>query len=164
MKYILVFLIALFFAACSSKDSTKTIYVVRHAEKMLTGDDPELSMAGKARATKLGQLLAEKDIKHIFSTDYVRTIATIEPTARTAGVEIQIYSPKNNAEFVQQLRDLNGNILVVGHSNTVSQLANEFVGKGEKYPELDESEYNYIYIISLIDNGSSVVRTTYKEF
>jgi phosphohistidine phosphatase SixA len=164
MKHILVFLIALFFAACSSKDSTKTIYVVRHAEKMLTGDDPELSMAGKARATKLGQLLSEKDIKHVFSTDYVRTIATIEPTARTAGVEIQIYSPKNNAEFVQQLKDLDGNILVVGHSNTVSQLANEFVGKAEKYPELDESEYNYIYIISLIDNVSSVVRKTYKEF
>ncbi|WPR74493.1 phosphoglycerate mutase family protein [Algoriphagus sp. NG3] len=165
MKYILFFLIASLVAACASKQEPKTIYIVRHAEKLLIEGDPELSVAGNARSIKLSQILADKDIQHIYSTDYKRTRLTAAPTASAAGIEIQTYDPKSHDELVEKLRTLEGNILVVGHSNTVGQVANYFVGDGEKYADLAESEYNYIYIVTLEGNGSSSVeRKTYKEY
>lgn len=163
MKYLALLFIASLLASCSPRTESKTIYIVRHAEKQLTGNDPELSIAGKARATKLGQLLSDKGIKHIFSTDYIRTKSTVEPTATAAGIPIEIYSPKDNKELIKQLKELEGNILVVGHSNTISQLAIELAEEADKFPELDESEYNFIYVISLDEKGIVATRKTYKD-
>jgi hypothetical protein len=52
----------------------------------------------------------------------------------------------------------------VGHSNTVSQLANAFVSEGEKFADLTDLEYDFIYIVTLEENGAKVVRKTYKDF
>lgn len=156
--------IILILGACTSQNSPKTIYIVRHAEKQLEGNDPELAYVGGVRAKKLAQILQDQQIKHVFSTDFKRTRLTAEPTALAAGVEIQSYDPKNSEAFVGQLRGLEGNVLVVGHSNTVSQLANSFVGEGEKYPDLTDLEYDFIYVVKLESNSSSVVRKLYKDF
>ena len=166
MKQLLIVLaLATFFAACSSEQQPKTIYIVRHAEKLLNGDDPELSVAGNARSVKLSQILADKDIKHIYSTDYKRTRMTATPTANAAGITIKTYEPKNHDELVEQLKSVEGNALIVGHSNTVGQIANYFVGDGTKFADLKDSEYNYIYIVTLAKDGtSSVERKTYKDY
>ncbi|SFA71469.1 SixA phosphatase family protein [Algoriphagus aquimarinus] len=166
MKNILLILIGiLLFAACSSKQEPKTIYIVRHAEKLLTGNDPGLSVAGNARAVKLSQILADKDIKHIYSTDYKRTKLTATPTASEAGIEIETYEPENHDTLIDQLRKLEGNALVVGHSNTVGQVANYFVGDGDNYQDLEDSEYNFIYVVTLDKEGnSSVITKTYKDY
>ena len=156
--------ILLILGACTSPNQPKTIYIVRHAEKQLVGNDPELAYVGGVRAQKLAQILENQDVRHIFSTDYKRTRATVEPTATVAGVEIQSYDPKNHDALVEQLRKLDGNALVVGHSNTVSQLANYFVGDGEKFADLTDLEYNYIYVVTLESNSSAVERKVYKDF
>lgn len=161
---LLLFILAVIFGSCTSQNQPKTIYIVRHAEKQLEGSDPELLHVGGVRATKLSQILADQEIRHVFSTDYKRTRMTAEPTANAAGVEIQSYDPRNHDQLVEQLRMLEGNALVVGHSNTVSQLANYFVGEGEKYADLTDLEYDYIYIVTLEGNSSSVARKVYKDF
>src|SRR5690606_38817935 len=161
---IFLFSLILVLASCTSQNQPKTIYIVRHGEKLLEGQNPELAHVGQVRATKLAQILADQDIKHIFSTDYQRTRLTAWPPASPAGVVIESYDPSNPDALAAQLRDLEGNALVVGHSNTVSQLANYFVGDGEKYADLTDLEYEYIYIVTLEDNSSSVVRKVYKDF
>ncbi|MDP2041098.1 MAG: phosphoglycerate mutase family protein [Algoriphagus sp.] len=165
MKNLLLFLsFILILGACTSPNQPKTIYIVRHAEKQLVGEDPDLAYVGGIRAKKLAQILEDQDIKHVFSTDYKRTRSTVEPTASAAGVEIQIYDPKNHDGLVEQLRKLEGNALVVGHSNTVSQLANYFVSDGEKFADLTDLEYDFIYVVKLESNSSSVERKVYKDF
>ncbi|HSF53140.1 MAG TPA: histidine phosphatase family protein [Algoriphagus sp.] len=161
---LLLFAFFLILGACTSPNQPKTIYIVRHAEKQLEGNDPELAYVGGVRAKKLAQILEGEEIKHIFSTDYKRTRLTAEPAAKAAGVQIQTYDPKNHDALVEQLRSLEGNILVVGHSNTVSQLANYFVGESPKFDDLTDLEYDYIYIVSLERNNSSVIRKVYKDF
>lgn len=163
-KLFLLFSLLLLLGACTSPNSPKTIYIVRHAEKQLVGNDPELAYVGSVRALKLSQILEKEDIKHVFSTDYIRTRNTVKPTAEKAGVEIEIYDPNNHDALVEELRRREGNILVVGHSNTVSQVANYFVGDGEKFADLTDLEYDFIYVVTLEKNGSSVVRKLYKEF
>lgn len=165
MKNLFLFFgLILILGACTSQNSPKTIYIVRHAEKQLEGNDPELAYVGGVRAKKLAQILQDQQIKHVFSTDFKRTRLTAEPTALAAGLEIQSYDPKNSEAFAEQLRGLEGNVLVVGHSNTVSQLANSFVGEGEKYADLTDLEYDFIYVVTLESNSSSVVRKLYKDF
>ncbi|UZD21121.1 phosphoglycerate mutase family protein [Algoriphagus halophytocola] len=166
MKTFLFFLFTAFMlSACSTSPKPKTIYIVRHAEKQLDGNDPELSTAGSARARKLAQILAGQNIQHIFSTDYQRTRMTAKPTADQAGISINSYDPQKHDELVIQLRSLEGNILVVGHSNTVGQVANYFVEDGEQYEDLGDTEYNFIYVVTLAKDGtSSVERKTYKDY
>lgn len=161
---LLLFSLLLMLGACTSPNSPKTIYIVRHAERQLVGNDPELAFVGGVRALKLSQILEKEDIKHIFSTDYIRTRNTAKPTADQASIEIEIYDPNNHDALVEELRKREGNILVVGHSNTVSQLANYFVGEGEKFADLTDLEYDFIYVVTLEKNGSKVERKVYKDF
>ncbi|MFD2200270.1 phosphoglycerate mutase family protein [Shivajiella indica] len=170
MKYFQKVLFALFIAfsidSCSQKQEPKTIYLVRHAEKVLVGDDPELSVAGTARAKKLAQILADKNIDHAYSTNTIRTIATIQPLmdAQT-GLSVEIYDVKNHDELVKDLRTRKGNAVVVGHSNTIHHVVNYFVQQGEKFPELQDIEYDFIFVVTLEKDGSSKVeRKVFKDF
>lgn len=170
MKYIQKILIALFVIvsihSCSQKQESKTIYLVRHAEKLLVGDDPELSVAGNARARKLAQILADQDIAHVFSTDFIRTKATVQPLVDAqSGLSIEIYDVKKHDDLVKELRQRKGNAVVVGHSNTIHHVANYFVQEGEKFPELQDIEYDFIFVVTLEKDGSSKVeRRVYKDF
>jgi broad specificity phosphatase PhoE len=165
MKSIFTLLIVSFLLlACSPKQEPKTVYIVRHAEKILEGDDPGLSVAGTARSKKLGQILEQKEIQHIFSTNTIRTKTTARPLANAIGLTIEIYDAKNHDDLVRELRERTGNILVVGHSNTVNHLANYFVDSGEKYPELQDIEYDFIFEVSLKEDGSTVERKVFKDY
>jgi len=152
--------------SCGAKQEPKTIFVVRHAEKMLTGDDPFLSVAGTVRSKKLAEILSDKQIEHVFSTDFIRTRATAQPLIdKTPGLTLEIYEVRKHDDLVKELRKRKGNILVVGHSNTIHHVVNYFVQEGEQYPELEDLEYGYIFEVTLEKNGSSsVVRRDYREF
>lgn len=163
---LLIFVVLTFFFSCSPKQESKTIYLVRHAEKLLVGDDPELSVAGNARARKLAQILADQDIAHVFSTDFIRTKATVQPLVDAqSGLSIEIYDVKKHDDLVKELRQRKGNAVVVGHSNTIHHVANYFVQEGEKFPELQDTEYDFIFVVTLEKDGSSKVeRRVYKDF
>lgn len=160
----LLFAGILLFVSCSTKQNSKTIYLVRHAEKQLVGNDPQLAQSGQLRAKKLAQILTDKNIKYVFSTDYIRTRSTAAPTAAAAGLTIEIYDPKNHDALVEQIRNLEGNVLIVGHSNTVNQVANYFVGEGEKYGDLTDLEYDFIFEVTLDGKSSTVARKLFKDF
>ena len=80
------------------------LYLVRHAEKVLDeSPDPELTIKGSERALALSTLLASAGITRVFSTDFARTRDTAEPTARAAGIEIEIYDPRALETFAARL-------------------------------------------------------------
>lgn len=169
MRYITRLLLGIIFItsiyACSQKQEAKTIYIVRHAEKQLSGDDPELSIAGATRAVKLGQILEGEEIAHIFSTNTIRTIATVRHVANHSGAEIEAYHTDRHDDLIKELRQRKGNILVVGHSNTIHHVVNYFVNDDLKYSELEDIEYDYIFKVTLDENGGSKVeRKLYKDF
>lgn len=167
MKNILLILLGgLLLVSCGTSPEPKTIYIVRHAEKMLVDNaDPELSQVGMVRSKKLAQILADKDIKHVFSTDYKRTKWTAQPTADQAGGQIETYDPRDQETFAEKLKGLEGNILVVGHSNTAPRLANILIGGGgSPYPDLTDVEYDNIYILEYKENGFSASVKKYGDF
>jgi phosphohistidine phosphatase SixA len=147
MKKILTLLtIAFALAACSH-----TYYVVRHAEKQLTPQqaNPPLTDNGEAMAQHLKALLADKKIKRIFSTNTVRTTATAAPLAQAIGVTTELYGPKPDSAFIQQLKNIKHNTLVVGHSNTVDDIVNG-LGNAAYIPgDLDEKDYGGLYMVTV---------------
>ncbi|MDQ3750623.1 MAG: histidine phosphatase family protein [Acidobacteriota bacterium] len=161
MKIIFSFLLGLFLLAFAdgsvfAQHRKLTAILLRHAEKDVSeGADtanPELSAAGNLRAQKLVEIINKYQPDAIYSTDYIRTRATVRPLARRRRMMTQIYDPRN----LNQMHDLilSGKIkriVVVGHSNTTPALANLLM-KQDKYKNLAESEYDKIWVIKIKKN------------
>lgn len=168
---ILYLLSLLFFAASCGN----TIYVVRHAEKatgidpetMQTIKDPPLSLEGQERALALKQLLGSKNIKHIYSTNTLRTISTARPLKELyLGMNIQLYSPKPDSTdaFIQKVKKIKkGDVLIVGHSNTVDDLANKLAGTTVVPGDLKDSEYDNLFILKRKGNSYKFRRDKYGK-
>lgn len=139
-----------------------TIYLVRHAEKAVDGTkDPNLTPEGKARAAWIATFLKDKNLRKIYSTDYKRTRQTAAPIAAIAGLPVELYNPRTLEAFAEQLRLEQGAVLVSGHSNTTPVLVGHLIG--EPLGELNEDQYDRIYIVTIGDDGKASYRITYSE-
>lgn len=132
---------------------TTTIWVVRHAEKATTpGNDPDLSIEGKARATELAKQLKDQKIAAVFTTPYKRTNQTGEPVLKQAGLtEIQNYETADLVGFAKQI--LEGypgrEILVIGHSNTIIPTLKAFGLITNASDLLDDEDYDKLYKLTI---------------
>lgn len=132
-----------------------TYYVVRHAEKavpsagatMATPNDPALSEAGEQRALALKEVLQDKRIAVIFSTNTVRTRRTAEPLRSYRSLEVQTYGPMPDSAFIRVLKGIKRNTLIVGHSNTVDNIVNGLTNSATIPGDLDDEEYDNLFVI-----------------
>ena len=135
------------------------IYLTRHAEKLDTGSDPSLSDAGKLRANNIASMLKKANINAIYSTSYNRTLETAAPLSELISVGVQAYDPFDLSGFATSLKTLEGNTMVVGHSNTTPELVG-LLG-GDAGTAIDESEYDRLYQLIFNQDGSvTTVRFT----
>jgi broad specificity phosphatase PhoE len=160
----LVFLVA----SCGNK-----FFIVRHAEKAkptagmtsMEASNPPLSDSGNLRALALKARLQSEDIAHIFSTNYHRTLNTAKPLdEQLLSVQTQVYNPHKDSvdAFVEKLKAIKkGNVLVVGHSNTIDDLANKMAGTIVVPGDLPDTEYDNIYIIKRKGKKYKFVGETY---
>ncbi|HUQ96630.1 MAG TPA: phosphoglycerate mutase family protein [Chitinophagaceae bacterium] len=128
--------------------SPTTFYIVRHAEKeaaVMTPDVP-LSAQGTQHAQALKAALQEKQIAKIFSTAYVRTVATAQPLSEALHIPIETYNAADTG-FINVLKKYKGiNVLIVGHSNTVDDLVNGLTGKMILH-DLPDTQYGDLFIV-----------------
>jgi broad specificity phosphatase PhoE len=134
-----------FFSSCST-----TYYVVRHGEKEPAGAnmsaDVSLSALGEDRAQALKHALKNKHIQYVYSTNTVRTKATVRPLAETLGVNLETYDPRDTT-FVDRVKKRGkGNAVIVGHSNTVDDIVNRFMGN-KVLSDLPDNAYGDLFII-----------------
>lgn len=134
------------------------IFFVRHAEKSKDDPrDPNLNDEGYERAEQLKYHLAEAGITKIYSTEYKRTQQTVAPLAEALGIQTEIYNTDLRTITEDLKSATEGNILVVGHSNTTPKLISKLLGE-EDYEKLDESVYNKLFV--LIKSGDQFKATT----
>jgi len=155
----LLFLVCLLISLTAS---SQTYYIVRHGEKAVVepgsdmmANNPPLSEAGVARANKLRELLKGEKIDFAFSTNTIRTRTTAEPTVKQNNLTIETYGPRPDAAFIDKLKTLKGNVLVVGHSNTVDDIVNMLLNE-QKLTDLPDSEYDNLFIVT-IKNGTATL-------
>lgn len=160
MKKLLLLSLSLFFlfsivpSEVLQAQELTTFILVRHAEKADDGTkDPALSAEGTERAKKLAEHLIDTDITAIYSTPYKRTKSTVTNIAAQKDLDIQEYDPFGSETLANILKeDHGGIILIAGHSNTTPNLVNRLIGK-EQFTQLDESEYDHIFIVTLTEIG-----------
>ena len=128
------------------------IYLVRHGEKASEGKDPDLTPQGQQRARNIATMLARTNIAHIFSTPTRRTQQTGQPLAQQNGLQVQLYDPRAPQALVAKVKALTGAVLVVGHSNTLSELVRLF--GGQPGAEIADNEYDRVYQLIPGANGS----------
>ncbi len=130
--------------------ATKTIFIVRHAEKaQIEGErDPELTQAGHDRAAALRERLASASLGAIYSSEYRRTLQTVAPIAEATGLEVTLYDPAAPAAiFADALRSSPAaQLLVAGHSNTIPALISALGAEAEP---IDEGRYGDLFVLTL---------------
>lgn len=165
MKHIIFSFVALLFVSCARK-----IYVVRHAEKQVLtdsasmktmGSDVPLSDPGLIRAFNLRNGLKKKHITQIWSTPTRRTMSTADPLSKYIKVPITNY--KNTDSLVKVVKAGSGNVLIVGHSNTVDDIVNGLCGKKEVDGDLDDKEYDNLFYIKMTKKGAVFTRLKYGK-
>lgn len=146
MKPILILALSAFLLlSCKST----YIYMVRHGEKNRSeGENPHLTPEGKNRAIQLKEVLASKAIRHVFSTNYYRTLETATPTALAKSIAIEIYSADSLMAFAQKLKALQENTLVVGHSNTLLPLL-DAMHIPHKITAINDSDFGNLFIVEM---------------
>ena len=154
MRKFLLILFAILSASATTNAAVAadTVYVMRHLQKA-DGTDPPLSQLGASNAQALSERLGEKGIKAIFATATKRAMQTGQALAGKLKISITNYDPRDPAALIAAVSQVNGSVLVVGHSNTVPDLVTAF---GGTRPEaLTEQDYGTIFIVK---PGSSDVQ------
>lgn len=135
------------------QDKVQVIFLVRHAEKMTTGPDPDLTPAGQVRAQMLASLLKDASIRHVHSTDTTRTRDTANPVAAAAGLTVEIYDLSEMGTLAARMKGSGERHLVVGHSNTTTKMV-ELLGGDPGSPIDDNSEFDRLYVLSIAPGGA----------
>ncbi|ADB40748.1 SixA phosphatase family protein [Spirosoma linguale] len=147
--------------------STTTVYIVRHAEKVNETDTTDLTPAGYARATALAEKLGNAGIDSIFSTPYYRTRQTVQPLARRVGVPIVDYTAKPTDAIVERVKTIRGKtVLVVGHSNTILEIARG-LGAKPTMGKIESGDFDNLFQVTMhrgpFRKSVTFVPTTYGQ-
>lgn len=139
----------------TSTDTISTFFLVRHAEKE-SGNNPDLTIQGKARALKLRDILKDAGITAIYSTDYKRTIGTAEPLSESQRIPISIYLSGGIDRVAKLflLEHVGEKVLVVGHSNTTPDLINALI-KEKALEHLADPDYGNLFVVTVASSGKT---------
>ena len=145
----------------------QTVFLVRHAERADSAPgmsptmaaDPDLSDAGRVRAESLAAALKDANITAIYVTEFKRTQQTAAPLARVLGLTVKTVTSRSTPELIKQLAASRGNVLVVGHSNSVPDVIK---GLGVTTPvTIGDDEFDNMFLVSR-GPTPSLVRLHYR--
>ena len=146
------------YSSVSEGEEITTLFLVRHAEKDgSVWEDPPLTQAGAARAEELSYILKHVRLDAIYSTPFKRTRLTVLPVAEKKGLEVKLYKPNEKGFLDKVLESFpGGNVLIVGHSNTIPRMANALAGQS-KFSDLDDPTYDNLFIACVPVGGKAVI-------
>lgn len=152
-----------------------TVWLVRHAEKAEPKnqkeekeDNPGLTKKGLERAEDLATHLSGESIKAIVTSHKQRTVATARPLAKNITVTAQeiVFEKKERKEHIKGVVDAvlaaQGNVLVVGHSDTLQGIITG-VG-GAKMPKIEPvCSYDRLFKIDMKGTEPKFSESTYGK-
>lgn len=140
----------------------QTVVLVRHAEKADASADPVLSEAGQARAVALAAVLADAYPAHVFTSSLQRTWLTATPTAGFHSATIEPISLEGGGAahvtaVTARVRALPADavVLVVGHSNTIPQIARALGYTAAA--DMPECEYDRLTVLDINGERATAV-------
>jgi broad specificity phosphatase PhoE len=158
MRKLYLVIVLLACSIASAAQNSKTVFLVRHAEKVSSAKDALLSDLGHQRAECLAGVLADADIKNIMATNVVRTQQTAQPLATRLHEKIAVLPASDIGGFATEIRNSPGNSLVVVHSDTLPAIIHQLTGKTVT---VGANDYDVLYIVSFDPNSTVPVLLHY---
>ena len=152
-----------FFCAASATAQPPVIFLLRHAERAaISGKVPSdtgLSPAGRKRAEALARVMQDAQITAIYTTEYKRTRETAAPVALSLGIQPEIIPGDDLRGLIAKLKASSGNVLVVGHSNTLPQIISA-LGVSSRVT-VTESDYDNLFLV-VLEQPPQLIRLHYR--
>jgi broad specificity phosphatase PhoE len=145
---ILCLILVLTLAPGALAQNMRTIYLVRHADKVSDETDAPLSDAGLRRAECLADTLADAHIQQIFTSDLQRTQQTAAPLAEKLHLKPVAIPLSRVDQLIEAIRaGKAANVLVVWHDATLPKVMRA-LGAPEITP-IAHTEYDRFFILTL---------------
>jgi broad specificity phosphatase PhoE len=101
----------------------QTVFVMRHLNTPAGASDPDLLPEGQRRAALLARWFRRGERPAaIYVTDYRRTRQSAAPLAAALHLTPIVYNPADTPALIARVRAEHGNVLIIGHSNTVPDI------------------------------------------
>lgn len=157
--------IALMFAAhiAVAQQSGRTIFLVRHAERVSSAANASLTPAGMKRSECLERTLQDSGIQQIFVSDVKATQETAAALANNLKIKPSMIPVRDTSTLVRDvLFGRAGNALVVGDRDTLPVIIPRLQA-GAAQP-VAENEYDRLYVITLVEgSGTPAVALHYCD-
>ncbi len=139
--------VTLMFLPGAHAQNVRTIFLVRHADKMSDETDALLSDAGHRRAECLAKTLADAHIQQIYTSDLQRTQQTAAPLAEQLHLKPVAIPLSKLDDLIQAIRsEKAANVLVVWHDATLPKILRA-LGAPE-IPPIAHTEYDLFFILT----------------
>lgn len=136
----------------------ETIYLVRHAEKISDAPDALLNSVGHERASCLARTLADAHIQAIFTTQVQRTQQTAQPLAKKLGLQPIVTEANDSMTLAGKIKEKHGNLLVIGHSDTLPRLIESLSSQKVK---IAKDDYDQLFLLHRTGNKMELVMLHY---
>ena len=144
---LLVFALAFFAASPAHTQQARTIYLVRHADKVSEDADAPLNDAGRVRAACLANTLRDANIRQIFTSELQRTQQTAVPLATELHLKPVAIPLSKVDDLIEAVRTSKAeNVLVVWHDATLPKII-QALG-GPEIPPIGHLEYDHFFVLS----------------
>jgi phosphohistidine phosphatase SixA len=141
-------LVILIYAQGAYAQNVRTIFFVRHADKISAETDSPLSDAGHRRAECLANTLVDAHIEQIFTSDLQRTQQTAAPLAEKLHLKptmVPLSAPDRLVEAIRSSKT--ANVLVVWHDMTLPKVMQALGAPA--IPPIGHTEYDRFFILTL---------------
>jgi phosphohistidine phosphatase SixA len=147
-------LVTLFYAQGAHAQNVRTLFFVRHADKVSDETDAPLSDAGHRRAECLANTLADAHIEQIFTSDLQRTQQTAAPLTEKLHLKptiIPLSAPDRLVEAIRSSKT--ANVLVVWHDMTLPKVMQALGAPA--IPPIGHTEYDRFFILTLTNEKTN---------
>ncbi len=134
----------------------EAVYVIRHAEKELTGADPSISEEGKARAAAWAEMLQHVELDVVVTSDAKRAQETGNIIANRLGLPTHSVDRADTTGLTDVLSfdHEEDTVLVVGHAETIPGIL-ESLGA---FNEIAISQTDFANLFILLQPGADEPR------
>jgi broad specificity phosphatase PhoE len=144
-------LLMVVFVTHAQGQGVRTIFLIRHADKIDDAPDALLNDAGHRRAQCLAKMLADVDIQQIYTSDLQRTQQTAAPLAQQRQLKPVVIPLSKVDDLIEAIRSGKAaKVLVVWHGGTLPRVLHA-LGAPE-VPPIAEPEYDRFFILTLAGN------------
>jgi broad specificity phosphatase PhoE len=139
--------LSLLLGAAANASAQEMVYVIRHAEKELSGEDPALTPTGRQRAAAWADMLKFAGLDIVVTSDARRTRETGGIVAGKLGLPQTALPRADTVGLVDalQFEHENENVLIVGHAETIPGILHNL-----GIPEViafSQSEFDILFIL-----------------